>query len=91
MTSKEKVRMKDRITALGKELDALNSGTKTRSMSVTAGAGKGIIPDSWVPWVDLIEFLLKFIYPWMSAKIRKIIDKILQAINLFQGERKQGV
>ena len=90
MNTKDKVRIKDRIIAWGKELDAVNQGVgvKTRSMSTTQSAGRGIIPDSWVPWVDLFEFVLKFAYPWMGPKLRQIIDKILLAIDLFQGSKK---
>lgn len=39
-----------------------------------------LIPESWLPWLDLIELFLQIVYIFVPAKFKKMIDIILKAI-----------
>ncbi len=45
-------------------------------------ANDGIIPNNWLPWIDLIKLLLKMAKIFTNDEIDLIIDKILAAIEL---------
>jgi hypothetical protein len=47
---------------------------------LTDSPGKGIIPDHWVPWVNLILICLTVVYFFMPEPIRTASGEILSAV-----------
>jgi len=47
-------------------------------------ANKGIVPDSWKPYIHLIEALLSIAKLFTNDKVDAIIDEILAAIKLLE-------
>ena len=47
-------------------------------------ANGGIVPDSWLPYLELIKLGLKLAEFWTSDDIDKIIEEIIAAINLLE-------
>ena len=43
-------------------------------------ANKGIVPDSWLPWLSVIKILLKLAELFTNDEIDKIIEEIIAAI-----------
>lgn len=47
-------------------------------------ANKGMIPDSWVKWLPIIELFLKAVKIFTPENIDRLIDQILEAIAIFE-------
>lgn len=47
-------------------------------------ANKGIMPESWIPYVEVFKLLLKAAEIFTPDNIDKIIEEIIAAITLFE-------
>ena len=47
-------------------------------------ANGGIIPDSWIPWLEAIKLLLKAFELFLPDEWDEICEDVIAAINLFE-------
>jgi len=59
-----------------------NIQARVLALQAELKANKGIVPDSWKPWLEEIKLLLKMAEIFTPDNIDTIIEEIITAINV---------